>query len=65
MSLIDEAIAAGKDAVAIGEKLLSERDDFAAKLSEIEWLCDGREDIDNNGGPNLAMQIMQTIRGQR
>ncbi len=32
-------------------------------LDEIEWLCDGREDIDNNGGPNLAMQIMTAIRG--
>jgi len=32
-------------------------------LDEIEWLCDGREDIDGNGGPNLAMQILQVIRG--
>jgi hypothetical protein len=35
---------------------------FRKLVEEIEWLCDGREDIDNNGGPNLAMQIMQAIR---
>lgn len=34
------------------------------RIAEIEWLCDGREDIDGNGGPNLAMQIMQALRGQ-
>ncbi len=41
----------------------TERDFMRKVIAEIEWLCDGREDIDNNGGPNLAMQIMTAIRG--
>jgi hypothetical protein len=30
-------------------------------LDEVRWLCDGREDIDGAGGPNLAMQIQTAI----
>lgn len=31
-------------------------------IQEITELCDGREDITDHGGPNLAMQIMQLVR---
>ncbi len=34
---------------------------YEKTIDEIEWLCDGRVDIDNNGGPNLAMQIISAI----
>jgi hypothetical protein len=75
--LLDKAIATGKDAIAIAESISGDRDLYKslcatqaeiikaheATLAEIEWLCDGREDIDNNGGPNLAMQIMTRIKG--
>jgi hypothetical protein len=74
--LIDKAIATGKDAIAIAESISAERDLYKslcstqaeiikaheATMDEIEWLCDGRQDIDNNGGPNLAMQIISCIR---
>lgn len=38
-------------------RVKKERDLLLIALKEIEWHCEGREDIDNNGGPNLAMRV--------
>lgn len=45
-------------------ELKSERNNLAKVIKEISWLCDGREDIDSDGHPNLAMKIMQIINGE-
>jgi hypothetical protein len=31
-------------------------------VRDIEFECDGHEDIDNNGGPNFAMRVMNHVR---
>ena len=35
---------------------------YRAAFEEIAWECDGKEDIDGNGNPNLAMRIASIIK---
>lgn len=44
------------------EKMLKQDDQYLTALREIRDRCDGYEDITDNGGPNLAMQILTIVR---
>lgn len=54
MSDIDEAV---EKLSVTALRVKKERDALLTALQEIEWHCEGREDITDNGGPNLAMCV--------
>jgi hypothetical protein len=43
-------------------RLIAAAPDLLAALKEIEWMFDGQEDINNNGGPNDAMKALAVVR---
>jgi hypothetical protein len=38
-------------------------EELERRLEEIEWLVEDSVDINENGGPNLAMQVMTIVKG--
>jgi hypothetical protein len=43
-------------------RLIAAAPEMLAALKEIEWMFDGQEDINNNGGPNDAMKALAAAR---
>jgi hypothetical protein len=47
---------------AANARLIVAAPNLLAALREIEWIFDGQEDINNNGGPNDAMKALTVAR---